>query len=157
MTTGVNPDTYNPHRWSNLILVQYIPAMGTTLYWMPWRFDTNLASGIWAGMAIAVTDGSFEPTDLHGPSTRDSIYWCQPCPRPKIWPLFIPYWTRRGPAAGGQICDICLSVTRSKFLIIFRKFQNLFLLVNSACQKATVQYFFCCRAGCTISILLYVR
>jgi steroid 5-alpha reductase family enzyme len=30
----------------------------------------------------------------------------------------------RGPTVGGQICDICLSVTRSKFLIIFRKFQN---------------------------------
>jgi hypothetical protein len=64
---------------------------------------------------------------------------------------------RRGPAVGVQICDICLSVTHSKFLIIFRKFQNLFLLVNSACQKATVQYFFRCRARCTISILLYVR
>jgi hypothetical protein len=39
----------------------------------------------------------------------------------------------RGPTLGGQICDICLSIIRSKFLIIFRKFQNLFLLVNSAC------------------------
>jgi hypothetical protein len=44
----------------------------------------------------------------------------------------LPSNTRPGPAAGGQICDICLSVTCSKFLIIFRKFQNLFLLVNSA-------------------------
>jgi hypothetical protein len=39
---------------------------------------------------------------------------------------------------GGQICDICLSVTHSKLLIIFRKFQNVFPLVNSICQKATV-------------------
>jgi hypothetical protein len=61
---------------------------------------------------------------------------------------------RHGPAVGGQISNICLSVTRSKFLIIFRKFQNFFPLVNSACQK---EYFFSCQAGCTISIVLYVR
>jgi hypothetical protein len=48
-------------------------------------------------------------------------------------------WNKRhGPSVGGQICDICISVIRSKFLIIFRKFQNFFPLVNSACQKATV-------------------
>jgi hypothetical protein len=48
---------------------------------------------------------------------------------------------RRRPTIGGQICDICLSITHSKSLIIFRKFSE-FLPFGQFCMSESYRILF---------------